>query len=224
MKILIVEDEPQLSRMMADLLEKNGFLVETAANYACAHEKAGIYEYDIVLLDLMLPDGNGLDLIPVLLEKDIPPQIIITSAKSSVEDRVSGLDLGADDYLPKPFEMSELIARVRSHARRRQGGKKSISIGNVELFSDDRIAKVGGKPLSLLHKEFHILQYFMNRPERVIDKQALAEAVWGDHADQSDNYNYVYQQVANLKKKLKEADARISIQSVYGFGYKLTVS
>lgn len=222
MKILIVEDEGQLARMMAQMLSENGFVVETAPDFATAEEKIGLYEYDIVLLDLMLPDGNGLDLLPLITDKSNPAQIIITSAKASVEDRVTGLDLGADDYLPKPFDLSELLARVKSHSRRRQGGRKSLTAGNVELFPEERAATVSGKALNLLHKEFHILQYFLNRPERVIDKQALAEAVWGDHADQSDNFNYVYQQVANLKKKLKEAGADIAIQSVYGFGYKLS--
>ena len=213
MKLLVVEDEPGLRDMMTEVLKQQGWVVETAATYADAEEKTELYEYDCILLDLMLPDGNGLDLLAGLQQEGNPPQVLITSAKAAVEDRVKGLDLGADDYLPKPFDLGELVARVKSQLRRRQGGKKSLQAGNVELFPDERRANVDGRPLELLHKEYHILHYF--------DKQALAEAVWGDHADQSDNYNYVYQQVANLKKKLKAAKASLQIKSVYGFGYKL---
>lgn len=222
MKILIVEDEPQLSDLMARSLKEQAFVVETASTLTQAVEKSELYEYDCVLLDLMLPDGNGLNLLERLLQKDNPPQVIITSAKASIQDKVSGLELGADDYLPKPFDLSELTARVKSQLRRRFGGKKTIRVGNVEISPDEKTACVDKKPLALLHKEYHILHYFLSRPMRVINKETLAEAVWGDHADQSDNYNYVYQQVANLKKKLKEAKASVSIQSVYGFGYRLT--
>ncbi len=221
MKLLVVEDEPELREMMVQVLKEQAWVVETAATYAEAEEKTDLYEYDCILLDLMLPDGNGLDLLESLQQKHNPPQILITSAKAAVEDRVKGLMSGADDYLPKPFDLGELVARVNSQLRRRQGGKKSLQAGNVELFPDERRVVVDGNPLELLHKEYHILQYFITRPTRMVDKQSLAEAVWGDHADQSDNYNYVYQQVANLKRKLKEARASIEIRSVYGFGYKL---
>ena len=169
----------------------------------------------------MLPDGNGLDLLKMLSARGSASRVIITSAKDSVEDKVEGLDLGADDYLPKPFHLAELVARVRSLIRRSGVGTHSIQVGNVSLNPDDRSAAVEGKTLNLLHKEYHILYYFMTRPGRVVDKQVLAEAVWGDNADQSDNFSFLYQQVANLKRKLKEAKASIAIQAVYGFGYKL---
>lgn len=221
MKILIIEDEPELREMVSHTLQESSFVVETAATYHEAEEKTGVYEYDCVLLDLMLPDGNGLELLKQLLNLSNPPQIIITSAKASIEDKVKGLELGADDYLPKPFDLSELLARVKSQLRRRAGGKKSIKVGNVEIWPDEKRVTVHGQPLDLLHKEYHILHYFLSRPERVISKESLAEAVWGDHADQSDNYNYVYQQVANIKKKLKNAGSTAVIQSVYGFGYKM---
>lgn len=147
--------------------------------------------------------------------------IAVFFVKDPVEDKVEGLDLGADDYLPKPFHLAELVARVRSLIRRSGVGTHSIQVGNVSLNPDDRSAAVEGKTLNLLHKEYHILYYFMTRPGRVVDKQVLAEAVWGDNADQSDNFSFLYQQVANLKRKLKEAKASIAIQAVYGFGYKL---
>ena len=222
MKLLIIEDEASLSQMMQRALQEAGFVVETARTCAEAEEKIDLYEYDCVLLDLMLPDGDGFTLLRRLSELGRAERVIITSAKGSVEDKVKGLDLGADDYLPKPFHLSELVARVRSLVRRGNKGAKTIEVGNVSLNPDDRSAMVAGRALNLLHKEYHILYYFLTRPGRVVDKQSLAEAVWGDHADQSDNFNYVYQQVANLKRKLRDAGATIQIQAVYGFGYKLT--
>lgn len=222
MKLLIIEDEAALSQMMQRALQEAGFVVETAQTCAEAEEKIDLYEYDCVLLDLMLPDGDGFTLLRRLSELGRAERVIITSAKGSVEDKVKGLDLGADDYLPKPFHLSELVARVRSLVRRGNKGAKTIEVGNVSLNPDDRSATVVGRTLNLLHKEYHILYYFLTRPGRVVDKQSLAEAVWGDHADQSDNFNYVYQQVANLKRKLRDAGATIQIQAVYGFGYKLT--
>ena len=221
MKLLIVEDETELRRMMAETLREAGYVVETARTYAEAEEKLHLYEYDCILLDLMLPDGDGLELLRMLSGQGSAARVIITSAKDSVEDKVAGLDLGADDYLPKPFHLAELAARVRSLIRRSGAGTHRIEVGNVSLNPDDRSAAVEGKPLNLLHKEYHILYYFMTRPGRVVDKQVLAEAVWGDHADQSDNFSFLYQQVANLKRKLKEAGASVAIQAVYGFGYKL---
>ena len=222
MKLLIIEDEASLSQMMQRALQEAGFVVETARTCAEAEEKIDLYEYDCVLLDLRLPDGDGFTLLRRLSELGRAERVIITSAKGSVEDKVKGLDLGADDYLPKPFHLSELVARVRSLVRRGNKGAKTIEVGNVSLNPDDRSATVAGRTLNLLHKEYHILYYFLTRPGRVVDKQSLAEAVWGDHADQSDNFNYVYQQVANLKRKLRDAGATIQIQAVYGFGYKLT--
>lgn len=223
MKLLIVEDESALRQLMAETLKEAGYVVETANTYAEAKEKTGLYEYDCILLDLMLPDGDGLDLLRELNNHGCASRVIITSAKDSVEDKVTGLELGADDYLPKPFHLAELTARVKSLIRRSGVGTHQIHLGNVKLNPDDRSATVNDIPLNLLHKEYHILYYFMTRPGRVVDKQVLAEAVWGDHADQSDNFSYLYQQVANLKRKLKEAEATITIQAIYGFGYKLII-
>jgi DNA-binding response OmpR family regulator len=149
--------------------------------------------------------------------------VIIISARDSVDDRVAGLELGADDYLAKPFHMSELVARVRSVLRRgRSGGELSIDIENVSLTPSSRRVVVDGREMSLLKKEFDILHYFMQRPEHLVDKAVLAEAVWGDYADESDNFQFIYAQIKNLRRKLKEANARIEIRSIYGFGYKLT--
>ena len=172
----------------------------------------------------MLPDGNGLKLLEHIKKLRKRDNVIIISARDSLDDRILGLEQGADDYLPKPFHLAELLARIRSVIRRTQGnGAMTYAMGNVSLDPDSNMVLVDGKPLQLLKKEFDILLYFLQRPEHLIDKVALAEAVWGDHADQADNFHFVYAQMKNLRRKLADARASIEIKSVYGFGYKLTM-
>ena len=222
MKILIIEDEPSLRELMERSLRKEQHVVETARTYAEAADKLAVYAYDCVLLDIMLPDGDGLGLLGELKSSDRRESVIIISARDSIEDRIRGLEDGADDYLPKPFHLAELSARIRSVARRTMGGGRSgITLGNVTVEPESFRASVGGRELPLLKKEFDILSYFMQRPGHVIDKAVLAEAVWGDHVDQADNFNFVYSQMKNLRRKLEEAGATIEIKAVYGFGYKL---
>ena len=222
MKILIVEDEPSLRELMERSLRKEQHVVETARTYAEAEDKLAVYAYDCVLLDIMLPDGDGLRLLGELKSSGRKEAVIIISARDSLEDRIRGLEDGADDYLPKPFHLAELSARIRSVARRTMGGGRSgITLGNVTVEPESFRASVGGRELPLLKKEFDILSYFMQRPGHVIDKAVLAEAVWGDHVDQADNFNFVYSQMKNLRRKLEEAGATIEIKAVYGFGYKL---
>lgn len=221
MKILIVEDEPSLRDIMCKELLKEGHVVEPVASFAQASEKVAIYNYDCILLDIMLPDGNGLDLLKEVRHMGKRENIIIISARNSIEERVLGLDLGADDYLPKPFHLMELSARIKSVARRNRGGQRGISFGNVYVDPESQQATVDGKQLDLLKKEFSILAYFIQRPNHLIDKALLAEAVWGDHADQADTFHFVYGQIKNLRRKLAEAGANIEIKAVYGFGYKM---
>ncbi len=222
MKILIIEDEPSLCELMCRELTRDQHLVECAATYAEADAKLAGYSYDCVLLDIMLPDGNGLQLFEALKAADKEESVIIISARDSLEDKVEGLELGADDYLPKPFHLMELSARIRSVARRRRGGRRLVTMGNVQLDPERQSVQVGEQELQLLKKEFRILAYFMQRPNHLIDKIMLAEAVWGDHADQLDTFDFVYSQIKNLRRKLNEAGATIEIKAVYGFGYKLT--
>ena len=222
MKILIIEDEPSLQELMARSLAKEQHVVETASNYAEAESRLADYSYDCVLLDIMLPDGNGLRLLGELKAQDRREAVIIISARDSLEDKIRGLEDGADDYLPKPFHLAELSARIRSVARRtRDGGRRGITLGNVTVEPESFRAVVDGRELQLLKKEFDILAYFMQRPGHVIDKAVLAEAVWGDHIDQAGNFNFVYSQMKNLRRKLEEAGATIELKAVYGFGYKL---
>ncbi|MDO5075508.1 MAG: response regulator transcription factor [Bacteroidales bacterium] len=222
MKILLVEDQTELCELLTRSLTKERYLVETAQTLRAAKGKIGVYEYDVYLLDIMLPDGNGLELIPLIRERDAEGRILILSAKDAVEDRVEGLELGADDYLPKPFHLSELHARMRSLLRRnRSTTDRSIRLGNVCVQPEEFSVSIEGTPLLLNRKEYDILHYFLLRPNHLISKTALAEAVWGDNIDQADSFDFIYAQVKNLRRKLKDAGASIGIKAVYGVGYRL---
>ncbi len=222
MKILIIEDEPSLREVMQRALEQERYIVETAATYAEADARIAAYSYDCILLDIMLPDGSGLRLLEHIKHLRRRDNVIIISARDSLDDKVEGLELGADDYLPKPFHTAELLARIRSVLRRgRSGGDLTLTVGNVSLDVDKARVTVDGREVALLKKEFDILLYLMQRPNHLVDKAVLAEAVWGDHADDADNFQFVYAQMKNLRRKMAEAGATAEIKSVYGFGYKL---
>lgn len=170
----------------------------------------------------MLPDGSGLDLLREMSARGRKCNVIILSAKDSIEDKVTGLDLGADDYLAKPFHLAELHARLKSVIRRhREGAYNVLQIRNVCVHTDKFKVEIDGSPLDLSRKEYDILVYFMSRPGRLVEKQMLAEAVWGDYIDGADNFDFIYAQMKNLRKRLKAAGAQIEIKTVYGFGYKL---
>ena len=173
----------------------------------------------------MFPDGSGLDLLDQFKASGKEGNVIIISARDSIEDKVSGLDLGADDYLAKPFHLAELSARIKSVMRRSRGsGENVIRLGNVTVSPDKFQVSVNDAEVPLLRKEYDILYYFILRPGHLVDKSVLAEAVWGDHIDQADNFDFIYAQMKNLRKKLRDAGADIEIKSVYGFGYKLVVT
>lgn len=222
MKILIIEDEDNLRKTMTASLEKERFVVEYASDFQTARYKLNDYDYDCILLDIMLPDGNGLTLLQELKKMHKKESVIIISAKDSIEDKVYGLDLGADDYLPKPFHLAELHARVKSVIRRKQnGGDLKIELENLNVYPDRHAVFIGDQELILNRKEFDLLYYFVTNPGRLIHKGTLAEAVWGDCIDQADNYDFIYSQVKNLRKKMKSAGALPEIRAVYGFGYKM---
>lgn len=224
MKILIVEDDKDLREITTASLEKERYVVSQAPDYRTALQKIEDYDYDCILLDIMLPDGNGLDLLEELHALGKRTNVIILSAKDSLEDKVNGLDLGADDYLPKPFHLAELHARIKSLFRRNlRDGERKLQVGNIEVFPDQFRVLVQGKEIELNRKEYDILNYFMSRPGRLINKNTLAESVWGDHIDQVDNFDFIYAQIKNLRKRLKDAGATPELKSVYGFGYKFVV-
>ena len=222
MKILLVEDDANLREVTQRSLEKERYVVEIAADYRTALQKIEDYDYDCILLDIMLPDGSGLDLLEKLKEMHKRENVIIISAKDSLEDKVLGLELGADDYLPKPFHLAELHARVKSVIRRHQtDGNTKIEIENLTVCPDNHTVFINGEELKLNRKEFDLLYYFATNPNRLINKTTLAEAVWGDNIDQADSLDFIYSQVKNLRKKMKTAEATPEIKAVYGFGYKL---
>ena len=221
--MLIVEDEQGLREVVKQSLEKEKYIVETAADFASGLEKIGAYDYDCVLIDIMLPRGSGLDLLRELRAMQKKEAVIIISAKDAVDDKVTGLDLGADDYLAKPFHLAELHARIKSAIRRKShNGDTTVTWNNVTLLPEQRTVLVDGVPLNLNRKEFDLLYYFIINPNRLINKTALAESVWGDYTDQADSLDFVYSQIKNLRKKLKEAGAEADIQAVYGMGYKMS--
>jgi DNA-binding response OmpR family regulator len=223
MKLLIIEDDNSLREIMQRALLAEGYVVETASTFFEACDKIAGYEYDCIMLDIMLPDGNGLKLLEQIKGMGKNDRVIIISAKDSLDDKIAGLDLGADDYLPKPFYMAELQARIKSVLRRGSGAVQStMNAGNISLDLQSRRVSVAGKEVPLLKKEFDILLYFMQRPGHIVDKAVLAEAVWGDHIDMVDNFQFVYAQIKNLRKKIAEAGADMNVKAVYGFGYKFT--
>lgn len=223
MKLLIIEDDASLREIMQRALQGEGYIVESAATYFDACDKIAGYSYDCIMLDIMLPDGNGLKLLEQIKKNGNESRVIIISARDSLDDKITGLDLGADDYLAKPFYMAELSARIKSVMRRGSGAvNNTMTTGNITLDLGSRRIKIDGKDVPLLKKEFDILLYFMQRPRHIVDKAVLAEAVWGDHIDMVDNFQFVYAQIKNLRKKLSEAGASINIKAVYGFGYKFT--
>ena len=222
MKILIIEDEIGIVRSIREFLQNENFLVEEALTFQEGLEKVMNYDYDCVLLDLMLPGGNGLDILRELEKAKRKQAVLILSAKDNVEDKVLGLEIGADDYLAKPFHLAELLARIKSIIRRNiQQGEKTLGYKNLELNPDTRQVMVNGNELSLNRKEYDVLYYFMLRPNRLMEKASLAEFVWGDYIDQSDNLDFIYSQIKNLRRKLKEFNSEADIQAVYGVGYKL---
>lgn len=224
MKILLIEDELDLQQVIRESLEKEHYLVESASDFEQAMNKIASYDYDCILLDIMLPGGNGLTVLEELKNQGKSESVIIISAKDSLEDKLEGLSLGADDYLTKPFHIAELTARVKSVLRRNSfDGKKIYMLGNVALNSENREITVAQEPLDLNRKEFDTLTYLMLNRNRLVTKTALAEHVWGDYIDQSDDFEFIYSQIKNLRKKLKTSRATIEIQAVYGMGYKMVV-
>ena len=222
MKILIIEDDLSFQEILRRTLEQERYIVEVAPNYRTGLIKLSDYTYDCILLDINLPDGNGLNLLRELKEMKKTSSLIIISARDSIEDKVEGLDLGADDYLAKPFHLAERLSRIKSVIRRNNhGGEQYVSYGNVKVNPHTFDIWVGDTKQELSRKEFDLLLYFMQRPSRLVSKSMLAEAIWGDHFDDVDNYDFIYAQIKNLRKRLTAWNASIEIASVYGMGYKL---
>ncbi|GHT58452.1 DNA-binding response regulator [Bacteroidia bacterium] len=222
MKILVIEDEPEMVKTIESFLSNEKFIVEKATNYDSGIEKVFLYEYDCILLDISLPGGSGLKILEKMKKAGVAGNVIIISAKDSIEDKITGLDFGADDYLTKPFHLAELHARIKAVMRRKQlDGKEILHFGNLSLDFKNRLVFVDEEELKLTRKEFDMLSFFAANTNRLITKEALAEHVWGDNTDAADNLDFVYSQMKNLRKKLKDSGADIVIENVYGIGYKL---
>jgi DNA-binding response OmpR family regulator len=221
MKILIIEDETELAKSISEYLSGENYLCEFASTFAEALEKIESFEYDCILLDIMLPDGNGLTVLEELKRQNKQDGVIIISAKNALDDKISGLQLGADDYLTKPFHLSELMARIYSVIRRKQFNNSNI-IKQNELHIDllAKTVSINGKTVILTKKEFDLLIYFVGNKNKVISKSTLAEHLSGDFADMLDNHDFVYAHVKNLKKKLYDAGCDHYLKTVYGTGYK----
>ncbi|MDR2036609.1 MAG: response regulator transcription factor [Bacteroidales bacterium] len=222
MKILVIEDEYEMLKAIEVSLLSEKYIVEKATDYASAIEKVFLYQYDCILLDISLPGGSGLKILDEMKKEGIESNVIIISAKNSIDDKVIGLELGADDYLTKPFHMAELHARIKAVLRRKlQDGKDILVLGNMEVDFHERTVNINGEPLKLNRKEFDILSFFVTNLNRLITKETLAEHVWGDHIDTADNFDFIYAQVKNIRKKLKDNQASVALENIYGVGYKM---
>ncbi|GAB2717752.1 DNA-binding response regulator [Hymenobacter frigidus] len=222
MKILLVEDETALRTVLLGSLKQAGYVVEEAADFAQAQEKIMLYQYDCVLLDLTLPDGTGLDLLRSLKAAGSAAGVLIITARDALDDKIAGLDLGADDYLIKPFHLSELNARLRAIIRRRQfNGHQQIVFRDLLVLPELAEVHVHGEPLTLTRKEYDLLLYLLANPGRVLTKEAIAEHLCGDAVDSADSFDFIYTHLKNLRRKMQEKGADNYISTMYGVGYKL---
>ncbi len=223
MKILIIEDEKALLDDMIDYFKGDGNICEHASDFQSATEKINLYRYDCILLDLGLPGGEGLQLLTQLKQLKKRDGVLIISARNSLGDKLAGLDLGADDYLVKPFHLSELKARVSAIVRRKNfDGDHIVSFKEISIDIRAMEVSVGSTLVPLTRKEFDLLIYFVANKNKVVTKNAIAENLWGDEMDMSDDFDFIYTHVKNLRKKLLDAGACDYLKSIYGIGYKFT--
>lgn len=221
MNVLIVEDEKELLQSILDYLSGIGMHCDKAENLQQALALIDQKDFDCIALDIGLPDGSGFRVIEAMQQKEHRTGIVIISARNSLDDRLTGLNIGADDYVTKPFHMPELVARIKSVARRRSmQERKELVFNELRLVPDEMIMYIGDKMLTLTKKEHELMLYFINNANRVLTKEAIAEHLWGDHADIADSFDFIYSHIKNLRKKIIEAGGKDYIRSVYGVGYK----
>lgn len=221
MNILIIEDEKPLSDSIVAYLDKESYRCTQAFTFEHARMKAGLYGYDCILLDLMLPGGNGLDILREIRSRGDGTGVIVISAKDSLDDKIKGLEIGADDYLAKPFHLAELSMRIYAVIRRKQFSAGNVLENNgIRIDLLEKEVSVGGKAVTLTKSEYDLLLFFIGNRNRVISKSALAEHLSGEMADMMDSYDFVYAHIKNLKAKLSEAGCPDCIKNVYGTGYK----
>lgn len=225
MKVLIIEDEQALQQSIQTYLEHQGFICEVVGDFLNGMDKVRQYQYDCVVVDIGLPYGSGLDIVKELKDVESRTGIIIISAKNALEDKLKGLELGSDDYLTKPFHLSELNARIHAIIRRRNfGGNKTITFNEINLEPEALHVTVGGKSVDLTDKEYQLLEYFIANKRRVLTKAAIAAHIWGDEYEQVSSYDFIYTHIKNLRKKMIDAGSGDYIKTVYGTGYRFTDS
>jgi DNA-binding response OmpR family regulator len=223
LKLLIIEDEISLNQSMVEFLSAAGYLCESVFDFGAALEKLELYDYDCIILDLMLPGGSGLELLRLLKQDRKTDGVIIISAKGALEDKILGIEMGADDYLSKPFHLSELSVRIASIIRRKSfNGQSTISINNLLIHTQAKEVTIEGKELDLTQKEFQLLLFLTINKNRILTKNAIAQHLWGDDMDLADNYDFIYAHIKNLRKKMMAAGSEDCIKSIYGEGYKMT--
>ena len=221
MKILIVEDEIELLETITSYLKNEDFMCEKASTFFDAEDKLISFKYDIVILDITLPDGSGIDLLKTIKKHSPTTGVLIVSAKNSLDDKLTGLDLGADDYITKPFHLAELNSRINSLIRRRKfAGDDTIEFNEITVFPSSKTATVNGNPVELTKKEYNLLVYFITNKNKVLTKESIAEHLWGDDIEMADSYDFIYTHMGNLRKKLKKLGAPNYLQTMYGLGYK----
>src|SRR5450755_12685 len=224
MKVLIIEDEKALSESIFAYLYSEHYTCEAALDFKTAMEKISLYDYACIILDITLPGGSGLELLKELKANHKAEGILIISARNSLDEKILGLKSGADDYLTKPFHLSELAARVSAIIRRKSfEGRNSLLFDELHLDLQEKTVKVKNRLIDLTRKEYDLLLYFISNKNKVISKGAIAEHLWGDNMDMADNYDFIYTHIKNLRKKILQAGCRDYIKSVYGMGYRLTL-
>jgi len=218
---LIIEDERVLAESITSHLGKEGFIVETVYNYEAASEKVNMYRYDCVIVDINLPGGTGFEIVKILKDIKSASGIIIISARDALEDRIKSLEIGSDDYLTKPFHLSELNARVKALMRRRHfGGSNEIAYKEIRINYNARTVFVNGSEVALSRKEYDLLLFFISNIDIALTKSSMAEHLWGDNMDSADSFDILYSHIKNLRKKLTDKGSHDYIQSIYGIGYK----
>jgi DNA-binding response OmpR family regulator len=223
MKLLVVEDEPVLAQNICEFLAGEGYICQLAETFDAGFEKVSLYRYDCVLIDISLPGGNGLQIIERLKQINPATGIIIISAKNSLDDKLAGLDLGADDYLTKPFHLAELNSRIKSLIRRRNfEGKKDLTFEEISIIPDQQSVHINKNEIKLTRKEYDLFLFFIMNKNRVLTRESIAEHLWGDEADAADSFDFLYSQIKNLRKKIEEAGGTDYIKTVYGLGYKFS--
>jgi DNA-binding response OmpR family regulator len=223
MKILLIEDEKELSYAITEYLQDENYLCEAVFSFEHAVEKINLYHYDCIIVDITLPDGSGLNVIRALKENKSETGIIIISARNSLDDKVTGLEIGADDYLTKPFHLPELNARIKSIIRRRSfSGVNEIIFNELRVFPEKMEVTVSGESLNLTKKEYDLLVFFLSNKDRILTREAIAEHLWGDEMDMADSFDFIYTHIKNLRKKIMEKGGEDYIKTIYAMGYKFT--